>query len=207
MVERGLASTDEARYQQCLSAAKHCQAKFDVATLSSEDLIRMMFDDLVQYNDLLIVDVRTVPERRVSQIPGSITVAECHEKLRRNNCQTVVTYCTIGYRSGLEAANLREKYPESTVYNLDGILAYAHGVLNWIGTNDDRNENVHHMLCPMDKVHCFGAQWARLAPAEVSTSQFLGLELAGRLFQVGWLKLSRCAQHLTRAAVRCLPRR
>ena len=39
--------------------------------------------------------------------------------------EIIVIYCTIGYRSGLEAIRLRDKY-NLNVKNLDGILGYTH---------------------------------------------------------------------------------
>ena len=39
--------------------------------------------------------------------------------------EIIVTYCTIGYRSGLEARRLKTKY-NLNVMNLDGIVSYTH---------------------------------------------------------------------------------
>jgi rhodanese-related sulfurtransferase len=169
----------------------------DVRTMSSEELVRVMHDNPEKFGDWLVVDVRSRPERSVSQIPGSITQDECHEKLRRNHRgQTVVAYCTVGYRSGLVASTIQEMYPESAVYNLDGILAYSHEVMKFMGRSSA--DGMCQTLSPLDRVHCFGAQWALLVPTSVSTTHFRGLELARRLAHVGWMRLSRNVKQLLR---------
>jgi rhodanese-related sulfurtransferase len=205
MAEEDADSSDTERYERCVRAARRYQAKFGVRTMSSEELLRVIHTEPEAYSGWLVVDVRTIPERSVSQIPGSITLAECHERLRRSQRRTVVAYCTVGYRSGLEATDIQEMYPESAVYNLDGILAYSHGALKFVEKISDGQEvGVCQTLCSMDQVHCFGAQWAIMAPATMSTTHFGGVELAGRLVQVGWMRLSRSAKQLKRSGLRRL---
>jgi len=131
----------------------------------------------------MIVDVRTVPERRISQIPGSISLVECFEKLRLNPSETVALYCTVGYRSGLEAVHMQHYYPDATIFNLDGILAYSHAV-----STDERSSE-------FQQLHTFGEAWD-LAPSAVSTTHFRGIVLAFRLLQVGWTSFLRKAERL-----------
>ena len=58
---------------------------------------------------LLIVDVRDEAETDVSIIPGAIALAE-FEKTQQNQLgKTVITYCTVGYRSAIYAHKLREE--------------------------------------------------------------------------------------------------
>jgi rhodanese-related sulfurtransferase len=86
---------------------------------------------------VLLIDVRTAAERAVSVIPGSVPLQQVSRRgsasaatvqllLRQDT--TVVTYCTIGYRSGMEATRLLHRYPtlEGRIYNLDGIVAYTY---------------------------------------------------------------------------------
>jgi rhodanese-related sulfurtransferase len=79
-----------------------------------------------------LVDVRTKAEQKVSMIPGAITLHEFESQLKQNpnkwqgDGALVITYCTIGYRSGLEAQRLREVYNLRNIQHLDGIVPYTH---------------------------------------------------------------------------------
>ena len=86
---------------------------------------------------VLLIDVRTAAERAVSVIPGSVSLQQVSQrgsasaasvKLLLRQDTMVVTYCTIGYRSGMEATRLLHRYPtlEGRIYNLDGIVAYTY---------------------------------------------------------------------------------
>lgn len=71
----------------------------------------------------ILVDVRTDEEQAVSVIPGAIT-AEQYEK-RRDDYQgrTVISYCTIGYRSEKYARKLLQR--DVTAVNFKG------SILDW----------------------------------------------------------------------------
>ena len=53
-------------------------------------------------------------------------------ELKNGTVSTIVTYCTIGYRSVLKAQKLRELYriPSDKIRNLDGIVPYTHACLH-----------------------------------------------------------------------------
>jgi rhodanese-related sulfurtransferase len=89
--------------------------------LSVEELL----DRLRGPGEVVLVDVRTDSEREISMIPGSMSRLE-YEQLRSDLGEhTVVTYCTIGYRSGLYTEELRQQGWDA--YNLEGsILAWTH---------------------------------------------------------------------------------
>jgi len=91
--------------------------------------------------EYILIDVRSKEERDVSVIPGSISLQQFEDdiigktKSNTNNNITVlanpnlhvVTYCTIGYRSGVEARRLRDAYNlHERIHNLDGIVPYTH---------------------------------------------------------------------------------
>ena len=92
----------------------------DAKTLRS----RLQTDDSV-----LLVDVRPVEERQVSMLPGAISLEE-YEARRATTPEavagkTVVTYCTVGVRSGFAANKLRKDGVE--VLNFRGsILGWTH---------------------------------------------------------------------------------
>lgn len=102
---------------------------------------------LLDNRPLVIVDVREESERQVSQIPGAVS-SESFEKNRNDyRGHLVVTYCTIGARSGRFAAKLsREGFD---VVNLRGsILAWAHA-----------GQPVVNQQGPTNRVHVYGPTW------------------------------------------------
>lgn len=74
---------------------------------------------------LVVVDVRTPREQNVSMIPGAVTVAEFEADADQHRGATVVTYCTLGHRSGLYGRQLARTGWK--VRNLKGsILSWTH---------------------------------------------------------------------------------
>ena len=100
-----------------------------------------------QTKDLVLVDVRSPEERAVSLIPGAITVEEFESNLEQYAHDTVIAYCTIGYRSGKYAEKWRQQGVK--ILNLEGsLLAWSH---------------IRGKLIDADgitkKIHVFGRQW------------------------------------------------
>jgi sodium/bile acid cotransporter 7 len=126
--------------------AKYRRKFPDVEEISAEELVRRLGED-----DLVLVDVRTQPEREVSMLPGAITSEELEADPERYAGKTLVTYCTAGYRSGLFARKLDEKGWE--VLNLKGSL------LSWSHTG----EPLEHDGEPTRRVHTYGPDWDLLA--------------------------------------------
>ncbi|RKZ13984.1 hypothetical protein DRQ53_12510 [bacterium] len=93
----------------------------------------------------ILVDVRKSSEREVSLIPGSITVDDFDAADFRQH--RIIAYCTIGYRSGKYAEELRD----------DGLDAYnlAAGILGWVHAGHE----VVHNGEPTQRVHVYGRQW------------------------------------------------
>lgn len=106
--------------------------------------------DLQQHKqNLVLIDVRSPDERAVSIIPGAITPEEFESNLAQYSQDdvTVVAYCTIGYRSGKYADQLRKQ--GINILNLEGsLLAWSHVR----GTLTNANGIT-------DKIHVFGRQW------------------------------------------------
>ena len=109
---------------------KSYHAKFpDIPTLTSAEYLQTISSP-ASSNNYILVDVRSKTEHNVSMIPNSISLQEFETQMKNtsnsvNPDQTVVTYCTIGYRSGLEARRIRDIY-HMKVLNLDGIVNYTH---------------------------------------------------------------------------------
>lgn len=108
--------------------------------------------DLHAAGGAVIVDVRTREEQRVSVLPGAITRAEFEADRERYSGRTIITYCTIGARSGLYADRLRSEGCE--VFNLKGsILAWTHAGMPLVD-GEGRETRA---------VHTYGPQWDLVA--------------------------------------------
>ncbi len=93
--------------------------------------------------EIVLVDVRTPDEQVVSMIPGAITATEFEDNRRSYEGATVVTYCTIGGRSGKYAKGLVDAGVKA--FNLRGaILAWTHAGGDLVDTEGPtRRVHVH----------------------------------------------------------------
>jgi sodium/bile acid cotransporter 7 len=113
-----------------------------VPNITVEELARMQAD-----GDVTVVDVRPAAEREVSMIPGAISSDELEADLDRYRDRPIVTYCTIGYRSGVYAEKLREQGLDAL--NLRGsILAWTHAGKPLVDANG-----------PTQRLHVYGERW------------------------------------------------
>lgn len=104
-----------------------------------------------QLEDPLYVDVRPEEERVVSYIPGSIDKQTFESNPQAYAGRTIVTYCTIGARSGLYAKKLVKNGWDA--HNLAGsLLLWTHAGLP---LQDEAG--------PTYKVHTYGKRWALVA--------------------------------------------
>lgn len=95
----------------------------------------------------LVVDVRPAAERVVSTLPGAVSLEDLEREPGLLDGRTVVAYCTIGYRSGMWAA-------EQRAAGVDARNLVA-GVLGWGeagGTFVDADG-------PTRRVHVYGPTW------------------------------------------------
>jgi len=112
--------------------------------------------ELMRTGGAVLIDVRSSEERAVSMIPGAMGVDEFRADPERFAGQTVVAYCTIGYRSAQFATEMAEAGIE--VLNFEGsILAWVHNG----GALEDANG-------PTTRLHVYGDRW-NLAPAGIQT--------------------------------------
>lgn len=113
---------------------------------------------------IILIDVRTDKEYQTSTIPGAISLKlfdrDIMPKIINDNNNNnkdsksardvlnlkdvkFVTFCTIGYRSGLEAELLMKKYPnfisKENIYHLQGIVPY---VTLSLSLSHDNNKSV-----------------------------------------------------------------
>ena len=105
-------------------------------------------DRLRETSDVVLVDVRNSPEQDVSMIPGAITKGEFEADPQAYADKTLVTYCTIGHRSGLYAQELQKS--GFRVFNLKGsILAWTHA-----------HRELADAAGATRKVHVAGPKWS-----------------------------------------------
>ena len=161
---------------------------------------------------IVVVDVRSEAETLVSIIPGAISLVEFENTVTTLPSNAVVVcYCTIGYRSGLEARRLKEKYSlEGRIRNLDGIVSYTHADPPVLVDNDDSSSNRRekpHLVNPTtgeksDMVHIYGNTWNCVDEA-YETTHFSFPVLAVRSVGVCLLSTLRYSQHMIYIAKQC----
>ena len=187
--------TSTSSKEECERQVHHYQSKFP--TVLPMTSLELQEKRQRQEEPLLLVDVRTEGERQVSIIPGAISMEELTKTLDNRQDETtlvVVTYCTVGYRSGLQAQQLQEKYPNLRVYSLDGILAYSH-------TDSPLVDPVTGE--PTRHVHAFAKPWKSCANPSYQVHCYDYPNVVGRVVQVGGLAFVRGIQHMAHLLARC----
>jgi rhodanese-related sulfurtransferase len=102
---------------------------------------------------LVFLDTRKPAEMKVSMLPNAISQKEFFKNRESYRDKQIVAYCTISYRSGLFAKQMKDE--GITIYNLQG------GIVAWVLEggkvyNGDRETN---------RVHVYGKKW-NLLPTE-----------------------------------------
>lgn len=138
--------SDEQKRQRIESLYEKYERKFPtVEGITASELLA----DLDGGRQVVLVDVRKPEEQAVSMIPGALTQKEFEQRRDSLHDETIVTYCTAGYRSGLYAKKLQKKGWQ--VLNLEGsLLAWTHagGPLS-----DSQGE-------PTKRVHVYSSDWS-----------------------------------------------
>ena len=120
-----------------------------------------------------------------------------------------IVYCTIGYRSGMEAQRLQQRYPLWRIDNLDGSVAYSHALVNETDaaalncdsstTATGQPKQQQHTTVtlprivhpetetgePVNLIHTFGKAWDYLPPQRYLGVHFRRIATLGRTLQVG----------------------
>ena len=107
--------------------------------------------ELWKQGKALFVDIRDPEEQEVSMLPGAVTQAQFEQNPDLRKGKTVITYCTISYRSGKFAESLEAKGQKSL--NLEG------GLLGWVHAGGP----VFQGDKQVKKIHVYGSRWD-LAP-------------------------------------------
>ncbi|MBF0433142.1 MAG: rhodanese-like domain-containing protein [Fibrobacteria bacterium] len=124
-------------------------------TLKAWELLRD-FDD----TNMVLIDVRQPEEQVISMIPGALTPGQFAANYNRPHLlknKRIITYCTIGYRSGIFAEQLLIKGLD--VKNLEGgLLSWSHLGGRLICPNDSSGE------IETKKIHVYSEEWNFLHP-------------------------------------------
>ena len=98
-------------------------------------------------DSVILVDVRSPKERRVSIIPNAISQKEFEKNIDRYKQRKIIVYCTIGYRSGKQVVRMRKRGLDT--YNLiGGVLAWSHAGQLFAAPDGDSL-----------RVHVYGKKW------------------------------------------------
>lgn len=127
----------------------------EVTDITPKEVMRL----LTQKKKVVLVDVRTPEEQRVSMLPGALTREEFLSRPEAYRDHLVIGYCTISYRSGKLAQELRGQ--GITMLNLQG------GLLAWL----HEGGKVYSQGVESPRVHVYGARWD-LAPARYQTVKY-----------------------------------
>ena len=102
-------------------------------------------------DSVVLLDVRSAKERRVSMIPKAISQKEFEKNIVKYRDRKIIVYCTIGYRSGKKVVKMRKK--GWNAYNLiGGVLAWSHAGQTFSAPDGDSL-----------RLHVYGKKW-NLAP-------------------------------------------
>jgi sodium/bile acid cotransporter 7 len=130
-----------------------------------EDMLPVEAMSLMNRNRLIFVDTRKPEEMAVSMLPGAITKEQFLQNPGLYRDKTVVTYCTISYRSGVFARDMKRK--NIHMVNLTG------GILAWIHEGGEVYNSRGQIT---NRVHVFGKRW-NYAPDHYETVTFNLLEM------------------------------
>jgi rhodanese-related sulfurtransferase len=194
------------RREECERQVAFYQSQFpDVPTMTSQELLEIMRRN-ESSSDVVLVDVRTREEQAVSMISGAVPLQDfdlSSSSSKHSENTTIVTYCTVGYRSGQEARHLQNLHPEwkGKIYNLDGILAYTYvedapplvTKTNCDGgkTHEDAPQVEQQ---PTRQVHTYGSTW-NCANPDYQAVWFENHSFLRKFFQTVCRSVLRFSQH------------
>ena len=110
-------------------------------------------------------------------IPGALSPEELKQRGGGGDDGPLVVYCTVGYRSSLEARKIVAETGREDVHSMTGILPWAHA-------GGELVDPTTH--APTRRLHCFGGKWAALAPADCETVVFPTIAGARALLPTIW---------------------
>lgn len=111
-------------------------------------------DEVRDWKHATVLDARKPHEYEVSHLPNAIYIGECPHHLEPidhlSQSDTIIVYCTVGYRSENLGEQLRE-FGYTNVFNLFG------GIFEW---KNSGGAVVDHNGSSTEKVHSHTENWA-----------------------------------------------
>jgi rhodanese-related sulfurtransferase len=111
-------------------------------------------EDMHKMKNVFILDAREREEFDVSHLPGAIHVGDKRVDMSLlgsvTESDTIIVYCTVGYRSEKVAEKLRDAGYTNT-FNLFG------GIFAW---KNDGGKVVDRSGRSTEKVHCYNKSWS-----------------------------------------------
>lgn len=115
--------------------------KIKIPTVSANQIHTLQNSEELS-DRFVIVDVRDKAETDVSIIPGAITKSEFEKTSNQHQGKSIITYCTVGFRSGLYAKKLARQGWRS--YNYQGsILDWCKNRLPLVTPDEKETKRVH----------------------------------------------------------------
>ena len=99
---------------------------------------------------LLLLDTRSMDEYKVSHLKGAVHVDSLAKKDLAKD-KVIVFYCSVGYRSSMEAAEFQQQ-GFAKVYNLEG------SIFEWVNNGNP----VYNGDMQVKKVHPYNKKWGEL---------------------------------------------
>ena len=113
--------SDQAKRQKIEAIYQKASGSFPGIEAITADKLQ----ELLREGSVVLVDVREPAEQQVSMIPGAITVEQFEQQCDRHKDATVVSYCTIGGRSGHYTRMLADRGFKAVNFK-GAILAWTH---------------------------------------------------------------------------------
>lgn len=122
LAKASIRSDGQAKKQKIYTMYRKYKDSFfpNIVDISVEEILKRQ-----DREGILFIDVREPMEQEVSMIAGAITTDEFDRNIDKYKNYTIITYCTIGYRTGIYARRLL-KHKGIKSYNMIG------GLLSWV---------------------------------------------------------------------------
>ena len=146
--------------EKARSMMREYVSKFpDVEVISSNEIKSLLQNSSRPH--VVLIDVREKEEVEVSKIPGAITMEEFNRMTDENMIskeETIcIPYCTMGYRSGKFATEIKN-HGFKNVRNGEGIVLWTYAKGDLVTTDATGAE------VSTKRVHTYGAQWNLVSP-------------------------------------------
>lgn len=134
--------------QNAANKAKSVKVMADQIAVKFPAAAQVTIEDYLSWTKVpsakvVLVDVRPLKERKISMLPGAISIDQFKENKSQYKNYKIVAYCTIGHRSSQFAIKWSKK--NYSTYNLkESLLGWAHRGLTFIkGGKETKRAHVY----------------------------------------------------------------